>query len=372
MPPINIQLEPSPLTEPTLSRHPDLRKIQNDVIAKLRYSLTAVAAEDQPGHPGRVDDAFRAYLASRSAPVRARFKERARAIVTSPLHAAFFGRYAAITENDYRTIGFDGLSQRVGTMANAVNESALLKGVTNLRNGLGRVNMVPPDAQAGPPGPSADLTAGLKFKKMKLFITGVRCVEESDEVGSDEINLGGTSTNPRGTTSLINQWEVSDDFDQGELVSYGMTKVFTSWNLATETSGFPYVYGAVISMAEKDDGGFYAFLKALWENVDAEVKSAIKGAVGATIGAAIGGVIGNIGGAIVGAIIGAIIGWLVSLFENKDDIIGTKTVVMTLGACTKSYYDWAKLTTPQGYTHKLHYTGDGAYYRVALAYKVFT
>ena len=49
-----------------------------------------------------------------------------------------------------------------------------------------------------------------------------------------------------------------------------------------------------------------------------------------------------------------------------------KPVLMTLGACTKSYYDWAKLTTANGWKTTLHFKGDGGRYDVDLAYKVFT
>jgi hypothetical protein len=33
---------------------------------------------------------------------------------------------------------------------------------------------------------------------------------------------------------------------------------------------------------------------------------------------------------------------------------------MTLGARTKSYYDWAKLTTPDGWVTTLHFKGMAA------------
>ena len=50
---------------------------------------------------------------------------------------------------------------------------------------------------------------------MKSFISRVRCLEETDEVGDDEINLGGNATDPFGNTSLVNQFKVSEDVDSG-------------------------------------------------------------------------------------------------------------------------------------------------------------
>src|SRR5262245_58730796 len=115
-------------------------------------------------------------------------------------------------------------------------------------------------------------------------------------------NIGGNFVDPHGNTHFVDQFQVSDDFDTDEKVTFGMSKAFATWDLVTAGSGFPYVYGAVIAMAEKDDGGFYAFLKDLWEKVGSQVKTAIAGA----IGAAIGGAIGNVLGAVVGAIVGVV------------------------------------------------------------------
>jgi hypothetical protein len=213
-----------------------------------------------------------------------------------------------------------------------------------------------------------DLIGGLAFKKMRLFIRSVKCIEETSEIGSDEINLGGTVTDPFGNTSVVQQFEVSDDFDEGESVNYGTSKVFATWDLVTKTPGFPYVYAGVIAMAEKDDGGFYKFLNELWKMVEDKVKTA----VGAAIGAAIGGAIGNVLGAVVGAIVGALVGWLISLFDNADDIVAVKPLLMTLASCKKSYYDWAQLTSANGWTTTMHFKGDGGHYAVTASFKIFT
>ncbi len=87
-----------------------------------------------------------------------------------------------------------------------------------------------------------DLIAGLAFKKMRLFIRKVRCVQETYELleGSDAINMGGNFTTADGkTTVLVDQFKVSDDFDEGELVDFGSSKAFASWDLVDQLGGFP-------------------------------------------------------------------------------------------------------------------------------------
>jgi predicted ABC-type sugar transport system permease subunit len=126
-------------------------------------------------------------------------------------------------------------------------------------------------------------------------------------------------------------------------------------------------------MAEKDDGGFYDFLKQLWEFVDDKVKTAVAGAVGAAVGAALGSVIpgiGNLLGALAGWLVGVLVGWIISWFDNPDDIVAVRTFTMTLGAATKSYYDWAKLTTAKGCAGTVSFNGDGGRYRLGYTWRV--
>lgn len=387
MPKIEILKQTSPLIiEPTLPSDPALRGVVDDVLAKLRYSLTAVATEEQPAAPGRLDGTFRAFLASRSAPTRARFRERAEALLDAPssLRAAHLGRYAALNPKEYRTFGSDGMVSRLGLPP--VDSAALKESFGRFHTRLAFVPKLPKVSEVEHETIDKtqnkvkikldpDVVGGLMFRKMRLFINKVHCKEETDEIGSDEINLGGTVTDPFGNTALVKQFEVSQDFDEGEVVNFGMGKVFATWNLETKPVGFPYVYGAVIAMAEKDDGGFYNFLKALWEKIDEEVKAAVAGLVGAAVGAALGSIIPGIGtmvGALSGLLLGLFIDWMITWFDNPDDIVGAKTVLMTLASSRKSYYDWAKLTTGEGWKTTLHFKGDGGHYDVDCSFKVFT
>ena len=90
----------------------------------------------------------------------------------------------------------------------------------------------------------------MAFKNLKLFIKWVKCVEETDEVGDDEVYMGGTATDPSAATTLVPEFKVSADFDEDDVVEYGFSKVFHTWPLQTKKEGFPYVYGAVIALAD--------------------------------------------------------------------------------------------------------------------------
>jgi hypothetical protein len=377
MPKINVNRVASPVfMDAALPKQSELRAIADDVLGKLRYGFTAVAAEDHPAASGSLDKLFREFLATRSAATRARARENARAIMESApqLRRNHFGRYAAIDVKDYRTLGWDGMENRVSPLQ--VNSEALKTGVNKL---TARLSTMPPEVAQLPnlpekqmleSGGNPDLEAGLRFKKVKLIIRQVRCIEETDgESGSDEINLGGSIVGATGNNKLVDQFQVSDDFDEGE--KRNINKVFGTYTIRTEPQGFPYVYTAVIVMAEKDDGGFYKFLKELWNKLGDKVQDMVKGAIGAGIGAALGSLAGPIG-TIVGAVFGAFIGWFINWFDNPDDIVGVKTVQLGLGACTRSYYDWAKLTTPQGLKSTLFFKGDGGRYEVDLSWKVAT
>lgn len=219
-----------------------------------------------------------------------------------------------------------------------------------------------------PDGAFYALDEGALFKKMRLFIRRVRCVEETHEIGNDEINMGGTFTDPYGNTNLVKEFEVSDDFDAGQLVDFGMSKAFCTWNLATAKEGFPYVYAATVILVEKDDGGFFKLLVDLWKNVKTAVVGAISTATGLVVAAAIQPALV----AVIGAVIERFIAWIKSLFDNPDDIIDTQPWLMTLAAATRSYYDYWKFTSPEGYARTLTFRGAGGKYLVDCSYRVFT
>jgi hypothetical protein len=386
MPPVMPVLKAfSPvLVEPAMPSTPELRAVAEDVLAAFRYAFTVAAAHDVAQAVGDVDKPMSEFLKSRSASSRGRYRQIATALLASPapIRAMHFGRYAAVEPKEYLTLGSEKVRSQVVPLQ--VEPTAVRPSLRALGHRLARVDEIAPHLLINQKVLAAagqnikikldpDLVAGLAFKKMRLFIKSVTCLEETSGVfeGSDEINMGGTVTDPFGNTSQVGEFVVSSDFDEGEVVNFGTSKTFAAWNLATASTGFPYVYGAVIALGEKDDGGFWKFLQELWAKIEEKVTELVSTLALAAIGAAIGAEFAGIG-AIVGAVVGALIGWLISAFDNGDDIIGAKPVLMTLASCRRSYYDWAKLTTPEGWTTTLHFKGSGGRYDVNVGYRVFT
>ena len=346
---------------PGLPTEPNLHAFTKDLIAQIKYA-TAVAAIGEEA-TGELDSAIREYASTREPEAQEHAAAKARAILSSEtLREHEFGRYSAINVSDYVAGG--GAELMKGHMDKLKIDSAQLAAVykTLLNTGL----FVPQS-----PVTDADLEAGLAFKKLRYFITQVRCLEETYEPtsASDEINMGGIKVTPSGEHKIISEFVVSDDFDQGEAVTYaGLGQKFAGWNIDTGEP-WPHVYGAAVCMAEKDNNGFYEFLLKLWDFVHEEVTEWLAGVV---VGAAAGGSAGGVVGAIVGAVIGGIIGWIISLFNNPDDIVGVVPVTLSLGSAKKSYYDWAKLTSGGGLAGTLTFKGDGGHYEADMSFKVFT
>ena len=201
-----------------------------------------------------------------------------------------------------------------------------------------------------------------------MTITKVACQSESGEWSpSDEFSMGGQFIDPFGKVTKVSEFEVMTDADAGEEVH--PNRVFADWKLHTGDT-WPKVYIAVLSAAEKDDGGFAQFLRELWEKVKEKATLLIAAALGALVGTEILPVLGTI----IGAVVGAVVGWIISLFDDADDIMQTRTLQMTLAAASKSYYDEAELTSAAGWTpeNPVIFGEDGSRYEVYLSWKVST
>ena len=362
-------------TTAELPADPQLQKIAGDVLTELKYSFAAAAADAKVLRPGRADTVFQNFLAARNKTKRAAYKRKAKEILHAPVAARemMFGRSGKIDLAQYAQVGSDGVSKLVGNLQ--LDGQKLKDALTKAKDNDARFIKLPSNffekvKVSGKAKPKLnlegwkeafDIAEGAKFKKLGLFIKEVHCIEETDEMGADEINIGGTKIEPNGDTHMIDQFVVSDDFDEGEKIGFGGGRLFAEWNLADGGKDFPKPYPLIMAMAEKDNsGGFYKFLKDLWNLIDEKVTAAIAGAIGAAIGA----VIGNVIGAIVGFIVGAIIGWLISLFDNHDDIVGAKPVTLWLGAATRSYYEAVGLLKNPPNLFNIDFTGDGGHYRV--------
>lgn len=352
---------------PALPTDPALRAITNDLIAEAKYAVCVAAAEQRPA-PGELYEIVHSFMSTRRPAAQQGAQVKARALLQSSdgQRQLVFGRFAPLKTSDYLTRGSDAILTNLPDLR--LDPAAVRSGWERYLN----FHLVLPEPElhmptAKPKDP--DLEAGLAFKKLRLFLGAVRCIEEtSGEWYSDEINMGGTRIDPFGNTKVIDEFVVSDDFDEGELVQYaGLGHKLTGWELVTD-QGWPITYGILLAMAEKDDGGFWEFLHKLWE----KVKEKAEALIGAGLGAAVGGALGGVLGAIVGAVVGAVIGFIIGLFDDEDDIVGVVPVTLSLGAATKSYYDWAQLASGEGLKTTAHFQGDGGYYRARLRFKVFT
>lgn len=375
---------PVPVTiEQELPANPEIRKIANDILSQLKYSFMAVAANPQAKVPGRAHSVFQSFLMTRKPAKREIYQNRSQTFLkASPaVREATFGRYGKIDLEQYSKNGSDNLPALAGKLE--INPQKLQAALSKAFENDAKFTALPSaffvkadSAVATAPKvilnlagskQAADIAAGAKFKKVGLFIKEVHCIEETDEIGSDEINIGGNVIDADGkTTRLIDQFVVSSDFDEGEKKVYGSGKLFAEWKLINDNK-WPKAYASVMAMAEKDDGGFYNFLKEMWELVDDKVKAAVTGAVGAAIGGAIGGVIGMI----AGFVLGAFVGWLINLFNNPDDIVAVKPLTLWLKAATGSYYELLGLTKEPPKLFKIDFVGDGGHYRVWCYYKVY-
>ena len=161
------------------------------------------------------------------------------------------------------------------------------------------------------------IEAGLTHK-LELRIHKVKCFEETNEIGKDEISLGGNTVDESGNTENISAFKVGK-FSSGKEVNYSPPRIFTTFDLLK----YPGILGtrsyfATLVLAEIDWGGFPDFLNKLLEKVKQEVIKALTPlatALGTTIGAMIGSGIPILGTAI-GAAIGAVVGWVVGkVFE---------------------------------------------------------
>ncbi len=187
----------------------------------------------------------------------------------------------------------------------------------------------------GPAGAPKAAAAVAPFTKVELRLHKVVCVSESDEWGSDELDLAGLSIDATGDTRKLARFRVHSDFDTGEKVVYNPPKVFASFPFApdntitingkTKTTGWPRSYYVTFMPAEIDNGGFPDFASALYEKAKVIVTAYIAKAVGAYFGGAVGAVIGAAVGKLVGWVMDKLFDVLVSWWEDDMFVPLTST-----------------------------------------------
>ena len=223
---------------------------------------------------------------------------------------------------------------------------------------------------------------GPGYTKLAFRINSVKCVEETNEVGSDEILLGGFATSPTGKMTKISKWKVSNDFDQGEKVTYylppssnfSFNDPYRGRNLASfkllDKFAFPGTWSLTLVMGEEDGGGFVDLMADLYDAVKGELVS-----LGKDIGESFGGWIGGL----IGQIIGGFVEWLISIFAtNKDDLVQVRTRELKLLSPFKKYFDTLPQTSVKHPSKvwmspvtKWKFVGDGGRYDVNLHWRAY-
>lgn len=381
------QASPIPVVEPEdVLADPILRRIAEDALSSLKYSFLAQAARPNQAVSGKTpksatDEVFARFLATRTPESRAASRAKSERILAAPPEARRFllGRHGGTDLAQYEKVGAAAFVN--GSEKPTIDGSKIISRFERLaQSELFLPAGSPAVSEHKHPVPidsamAMDKAAGARYvpipyKKVGLFIKQVRCLVETDEVGADEIALGGLAVDPDGkATRLITPFRVSGDFDQGEKVTYPNGRLFAEWTI-DRSDGWPHVYGATLVMMEQDDGGFYRFLLDLWNVVKAEVIAAVATAAGGAIGAVLGNAVVPIVGAAVGFVLGVLVPWFISLFDNADDLVGVHTPMLSLAASSNEYYQWAGLLDPPR-LFDLRFRGDGGSYLVSCYYKVY-
>lgn len=181
---------------------------------------------------------------------------------------------------------------------------------------------------------SAAAASGVELRNLELRIHRVKCVEETNEIGKDEIDLGGTSVDEDGDTKKISAFRVKS-FSSGGVQTYSPPRRFTTFSL-TESSKvtFPKTYFCTFVLAEIDWGGLADFLNKLLDKVKDKVITAVAAAIGGAIGVS-GGPVGVAVGIAVGFVVGQVFEWLKGLWG--DDVFKPYTVSCAIHGLTNTF-----------------------------------
>lgn len=340
------------------------KQVADDLAAKIKHAFAAAASSppDEVFPAGSYAAIAQKYLSHQKPQSRAQARQKASALLNAPVpeRQRVFGSFAnvdpAIHKSAVEVVDND-TAAKLGTV---IKERAVIH--IELDNVLKTEEKKRPRIKLGP-----------TYRKLGFFIHRVKCLEETDEIGSDEILMAGFGITPSGKLIQVPSWKVSDDFDQGESVPYSPPRKVVEFDLfAPGEFPWPRIYTVSLIMGEEDSGGFGDFLDGVWGKVGKDVKDAAGEAVGKEAGEYVGKSFGDIIGEIAGEVIGAIIGWLVNLFDNPDDPIGTRTWTLGLLSPFKAYYDSlpnvVNGAAPNGV---MHFKGDGGRYDVTLQWKVY-
>jgi len=198
--------------------------------------------------------------------------------------------------------------------------------------------------------------------KLELRIQRVTCVNDTGELGADEIDAAGVTVDESGDTKKVPAFRVRS-FHTGDVQTYAPPRQFTFFSLTEGTVQFPRSYYVTLALAEVDWGDFDEFLNDLLAKVKTEVVAAIASAVG--------GVLGSPGG-LIGIAIGVAVGWAVTqIFDYLkkswgDDMFQPVTVGAVIPSLTSRWT--GKPDSPE---HTVEYTGHGGTYKLVYDWRMY-
>ncbi|MFI6940914.1 hypothetical protein ACIBI4_16690 [Streptomyces sp. NPDC050418] len=210
--------------------------------------------------------------------------------------------------------------------------------------------------------PAAAAQAVTALRNLELRIHQVRCLDETSEIGKDEIHLGGTSIDESGDTKKVSSFKVRS-FHTGDVQTYAPPKRFTFFSLTETTVTFPKSYFVTLVLAEVDWGGLADFLDALLDKVKAKVAAAVAAAIGGALGSP-GGPVGIAIGIAVGYAVTQIFEFLKSLWG--DEVFKPVTVSTVIPSLTSR---WAGQDNSA--ERSVEYAGYGGRYRLTYDWRMY-
>jgi hypothetical protein len=407
-----------------------LRQIGTHVLTELAASaLKVLAHEANPSEfPLSEDDplekAFAARFAAKPAPARAAAARRAAAIAANPGASGTIGGLQLVNFKAVEPVSAQLAQQRpsvsmtVDELTHAVSLAPLASSLTHI--GLSDDDepeaSIPPTtagAHAHPhlhldpavishltkkPKSNAMNLAPFVYRGVELRLIKMACVETTSGGGADQISLAGITISGNGATRKIDPFMVSDNFDSGEAVQFGLNVTGPVTNLQWSNTGpmiftkfaykaddkvtvngktykvdWPRAYWVTFLLAEIDNGGFPEFVDDIYNQVKDKVISAVAAAVGAAIGATALSEIPGLGTA-VGAAVGALVGWIIGELWGAFKELWEDDEFTPISVCVKRKSSWSRFKNETAFDSKnqvVWWKQMGGEYRLKFDWKVY-
>jgi len=198
------------------------------------------------------------------------------------------------------------------------------------------------------------------YHQFELYVDRIKCISDTNESGpTDEILLDGFTVLASGKVDRHGLWTVGD-FKSGTIgpepsrrpvrrssfeffpMGFSQGNILGRQQWDDPRLPWPRTYSITLMMAEHDDGGFdevvnevvREILGKLHEYAEEYIAGAVATVAGGLAGAAAGGLPGLIIGAVIGAIASGLIDeifeFLEDLFDNADDSLGEKSLLLDI------------------------------------------